>query len=164
MIGRIEETSASFEARSAPRSYPTEADLKRNWLIAVIRPPLSSACAAVQRTAPGTVKRDQEKRAHESDVLQKLPLIGHPRRPFHCPERVRKEERKRNKDKQDPRSPAQLKSNQEEQAAKKIDCCNEICDHHGRNNVAREGHEFQDARVSGITGDVRELEKPKIDK
>jgi hypothetical protein len=24
MIGRIEETSASFEARSAPRSYPTE--------------------------------------------------------------------------------------------------------------------------------------------
>jgi hypothetical protein len=27
MIGRIEETSASFEARSAPRSYPT---LKRS--------------------------------------------------------------------------------------------------------------------------------------
>jgi hypothetical protein len=27
MIGRIEETSASFEARSAPRSYPTQADL-----------------------------------------------------------------------------------------------------------------------------------------
>ena len=26
MIGRIEETSASFEARSAPRSYPTRAD------------------------------------------------------------------------------------------------------------------------------------------
>src|SRR5271165_5324131 len=26
MIGGIEETSASFEARSAPRSYPTEAD------------------------------------------------------------------------------------------------------------------------------------------
>jgi hypothetical protein len=23
MIGRVEETSASFEARSAPRSYPT---------------------------------------------------------------------------------------------------------------------------------------------
>ena len=27
MIGRIEETSASFEARSAPRSHPTKADL-----------------------------------------------------------------------------------------------------------------------------------------
>ena len=26
MIGEIEETSASSEARSAPRSYPTEAD------------------------------------------------------------------------------------------------------------------------------------------
>jgi hypothetical protein len=26
MIGRIEETSASFEARSAPRSYPTISD------------------------------------------------------------------------------------------------------------------------------------------
>jgi hypothetical protein len=26
MIGGIEETSASFEARSAPRSYPTEAN------------------------------------------------------------------------------------------------------------------------------------------
>ena len=29
MIGGIEETSASFEARSAPRSYPTPADLTR---------------------------------------------------------------------------------------------------------------------------------------
>src|SRR5262250_2907160 len=28
MIGGIEETSASFEARSAPRSYPTEADIR----------------------------------------------------------------------------------------------------------------------------------------
>ncbi len=27
MIGGIEETSASFEARSAPRSYPTNPDL-----------------------------------------------------------------------------------------------------------------------------------------
>jgi len=27
MIGRIEETSASFEARSAPRSHPTKADM-----------------------------------------------------------------------------------------------------------------------------------------
>src|ERR1035441_4934528 len=27
MIGGIEETSASFEARSAPRSYPTEGDI-----------------------------------------------------------------------------------------------------------------------------------------
>ena len=27
MIGRVEETSASFEARSAPRSYPTNPDL-----------------------------------------------------------------------------------------------------------------------------------------
>jgi hypothetical protein len=31
MIGRIEETSASFEARSAPRSYPTEADMRRQY-------------------------------------------------------------------------------------------------------------------------------------
>jgi hypothetical protein len=29
MIGGIEETSASFEARSAPRSYPTEAPFRR---------------------------------------------------------------------------------------------------------------------------------------
>jgi hypothetical protein len=28
MIGRIEETSASFEARSAPRSYPTIGDIR----------------------------------------------------------------------------------------------------------------------------------------
>jgi hypothetical protein len=27
MIGRIEETSASFEARYAPRSHPTVADI-----------------------------------------------------------------------------------------------------------------------------------------
>src|SRR5580700_12348983 len=27
MIGRIEETSASFEARSAPRSHPTDSDM-----------------------------------------------------------------------------------------------------------------------------------------
>jgi hypothetical protein len=27
MIGRVEETSASFEARYAPRSYPTVSDL-----------------------------------------------------------------------------------------------------------------------------------------
>jgi hypothetical protein len=27
MIGRIEETSASFEARSAPRSHPTISDM-----------------------------------------------------------------------------------------------------------------------------------------
>src|SRR5215470_12848108 len=32
MIGGIEETSASFEARSAPRSYPTVADLGRSVL------------------------------------------------------------------------------------------------------------------------------------
>jgi ABC transporter substrate binding protein len=30
MIGGIEETSASFEARSAPRSYPTGADFDLN--------------------------------------------------------------------------------------------------------------------------------------
>jgi hypothetical protein len=30
MIGRIEETSASFEARSAPRSYPTNSDEGKN--------------------------------------------------------------------------------------------------------------------------------------
>src|ERR1019366_4636920 len=29
MIGGIEETSASFEARSAPRSYPTKSDMRR---------------------------------------------------------------------------------------------------------------------------------------
>ena len=29
MIGGIEETSASFEARSAPRSYPTKADKRQ---------------------------------------------------------------------------------------------------------------------------------------
>src|SRR5215470_11202332 len=28
MIGGIEETSASFEARSAPRSYPTDSDIR----------------------------------------------------------------------------------------------------------------------------------------
>jgi hypothetical protein len=28
MIGGIEETSASFEARSAPRSYPTRTDIR----------------------------------------------------------------------------------------------------------------------------------------
>ena len=27
MIGRVEETSASFEARSAPRSHPTDSDI-----------------------------------------------------------------------------------------------------------------------------------------
>src|SRR5262249_14581108 len=30
-IGRIEETSASYEARSAPRSYPTTLGLTRSW-------------------------------------------------------------------------------------------------------------------------------------
>jgi hypothetical protein len=30
MMGRIEETSASFEARSAPRSYPTISDMRRS--------------------------------------------------------------------------------------------------------------------------------------
>src|SRR4029453_19670118 len=29
MIGRVEETSASFEARSAPRLYPTERDVEQ---------------------------------------------------------------------------------------------------------------------------------------
>jgi len=29
MIGRIEETSASFEARSAPRSYPTVSEVEQ---------------------------------------------------------------------------------------------------------------------------------------
>src|ERR1700730_16906582 len=33
MIGGIEETSASFEARSAPRSYPTFSDLRRRPFI-----------------------------------------------------------------------------------------------------------------------------------
>jgi hypothetical protein len=32
MIGGIEETSASFEARSAPRSYPTEADIDQRQI------------------------------------------------------------------------------------------------------------------------------------
>jgi hypothetical protein len=36
MIGGIEETSASFEARSAPRSYPTRADHTREELDALI--------------------------------------------------------------------------------------------------------------------------------
>jgi hypothetical protein len=33
MIGRIEETSASFEARSAPRSHPTHTDIRRCELL-----------------------------------------------------------------------------------------------------------------------------------
>ena len=33
MIGRIEETSASFEARSAPRSYPTTTSLRERKLL-----------------------------------------------------------------------------------------------------------------------------------
>jgi hypothetical protein len=40
MIGGIEETSASFEARSAPRSYPTEADghvITHRWRIRLLR-------------------------------------------------------------------------------------------------------------------------------
>jgi hypothetical protein len=32
MIGGIEETSASFEARSAPRSYPTSDFVALGWL------------------------------------------------------------------------------------------------------------------------------------
>src|SRR6266699_1640637 len=33
MIGGIEETSASFEVRSAPRSYPTEAAIRQSILL-----------------------------------------------------------------------------------------------------------------------------------
>ena len=35
MIGRIEETSASFEARSAPRSYPTTITGRCGGIVAV---------------------------------------------------------------------------------------------------------------------------------
>ena len=42
MIGGIEETSASFEARSAPRSYPTETDV-------VTYPKTSSAWARIKQ-------------------------------------------------------------------------------------------------------------------
>ena len=41
MIGRVEETSASFELRSAPRSYPTVADDARRREVG----PRSSSCA-----------------------------------------------------------------------------------------------------------------------
>ena len=41
IIGGIEETSASFEARSAPRSYPARADS---------RPPLFSSCQTTSRS------------------------------------------------------------------------------------------------------------------
>jgi hypothetical protein len=54
MIGRIEETSASFEARSAPRSYPTPiselavrqgTQVKvREWLLNRCSLPASSSC------------------------------------------------------------------------------------------------------------------------
>ena len=37
MIGGIEETSASFEARSAPRSYPTEPALRFRCRVASVR-------------------------------------------------------------------------------------------------------------------------------
>jgi hypothetical protein len=33
MIGRVEETSASFEARSAPRSYPTISAIRPSILL-----------------------------------------------------------------------------------------------------------------------------------
>jgi len=43
MIGGIEETSASFEARSAPRSYPTGADVNARELAqACVVPPENS--------------------------------------------------------------------------------------------------------------------------
>jgi len=42
MIGRIEETSASFEARSAPRSYPTNSDIR---------------CASQHKCSPGESRK-----------------------------------------------------------------------------------------------------------
>jgi hypothetical protein len=42
MIGGIEETSASFEARTAPRSYPTDGDLLHTMLR---QPPVGRRCA-----------------------------------------------------------------------------------------------------------------------
>jgi len=46
MIGRIEETSASFEARSAPRSYPTVTSLRCKTLVQcnVVNAALSCCC------------------------------------------------------------------------------------------------------------------------
>ena len=45
MIGGIEETSASFEARSAPRSHPTKAPFRGNAAIGRFR--VKSRCGAV---------------------------------------------------------------------------------------------------------------------
>jgi hypothetical protein len=43
MIGGIEETSASFEARSAPRSYPTDSDIAGKARRALTGPAVSSS-------------------------------------------------------------------------------------------------------------------------
>ena len=47
MIGGIEETSASFEARSAPRSYPTAALIERASLSSCTKPVQAPSKASV---------------------------------------------------------------------------------------------------------------------
>src|SRR5258708_5902250 len=60
MIGGIEETSASFEARSAPRSYPTDPHRPR-----------------VMRSCPRGFRRSVDRGAHRPAIEpRKIPILG----------------------------------------------------------------------------------------
>src|SRR6202166_4534006 len=60
MIGGIEETSASFEARSAPRSYPTDPHRPR-----------------VMRSCPRGFRRSVDRVAHRPAIEpRKIPILG----------------------------------------------------------------------------------------
>src|SRR5215470_13716988 len=65
MIGGIEETSASFEARSAPRSYPTQAGIRPSVELQASHPQLSTGyrhAELVLRTARATRMRHRMSR------------------------------------------------------------------------------------------------------
>src|ERR1700750_2779376 len=53
MIGRIEETSASFEARSAPRSYPTRTEIAQPNLVRYDEATAGTPAGAARISCPG---------------------------------------------------------------------------------------------------------------
>src|SRR3981189_967252 len=66
MIGGVEETSASFEARSAPRSYPTEHILEQTFAV----------CEGACPGPPFTLNLERQ----NGTVERRVGEVGHPHR------------------------------------------------------------------------------------
>ena len=156
-LAEIEKTHSEFTPASgeylqelARKVAATPPEVIRTHRRGVASQVAMSSRPFIEREPPGAMRRDHQQRADDRNILQRLDLIGRPRRTFHGPEWMREENREHRERTQCERRPARFESNQNHDATDQINACHGVGNHRWRQHVAGCRHEFQHRRARYI--------------